>query len=138
MAVWALFGIELISGHTKDVVALHAHAVNVGLRWLRGRLFWFSGMFCRRTGNVWHDGGHCITRGRRIRRNFEGLDGHHKGKKARRELSREWSNLLIDFKLDASAPSNRPVSSTNLRGLWTHGRKRGGCSLLMRNKDKIT
>ena len=35
VAVWALFRIELISGHTKDVVALDADAMNVAWTGLR-------------------------------------------------------------------------------------------------------
>jgi len=62
VAVWALFGIKFISGHAKNVVALDAHPMNVGLRRLLLLLFRFAGMFGGRMGKVLH-GGHCITRG---------------------------------------------------------------------------
>jgi hypothetical protein len=53
VAVWALLGIEFISGDTKDVVALDADPVDVG--WCRlGRLFGFRRMIRRRMGNGVH------------------------------------------------------------------------------------
>jgi hypothetical protein len=61
VAVWALFGIKFISGHAKNIVALDAHPVNVGLRRLRLLLFRVAGMLRRRMGKVLH-GGHYITR----------------------------------------------------------------------------
>jgi len=36
VTVWALFGIELISRHAKNVVALNTDAVNISLRRLGG------------------------------------------------------------------------------------------------------
>jgi hypothetical protein len=36
VAVWTLLGIKLISGHAKNVVALNANAMNVGLWRRRG------------------------------------------------------------------------------------------------------
>ena len=62
MAVWALFGIKFISGHAKNIVALDAHPVNVGLRRLRLLLFRSAGMFRGRMRKVLH-GGHCIMHG---------------------------------------------------------------------------
>jgi len=56
VTVWALFGIELISGNAKDVIALSTNPVDKDFGWL-GRIprsFWLAGNRC--VGSFAHAG----------------------------------------------------------------------------------
>jgi hypothetical protein len=90
-----VLGIELISGHAKDVVALDALALVAGFA---GVGVWCSVFPAAGVGKVWLV---AMIPSREISQNAtsEKLSAASENANEARNLLEKWSNLLIDFRL---------------------------------------